>query len=120
MKALPLPAAINVWNQSWFFRYKLHHLPFWFGYHFMWWTLRIGSPMAVIGSLALPHAAVKFLFYMIFQMVGVYFNLYFLIPRFLEKGRYISYILLLLATIVASASLVVTGYYFGDFISDKS
>jgi len=105
---------------KWFFKYKLHHLPFWFGYHFMWWTLRIGSPMAVLNSLGLPHAAVKFFFYMGFQMVGVYFNLYFLVPRFLERGRYVSYIILLLLTIVISAALVTTGYYFGAFISEKT
>lgn len=105
---------------QWIFKYKLHHLPFWFGYHFMWWTLRIGSPVVVIGSLALPHAAAKFLFYMIFQMLGVYFNLYFLVPRFLEKGRYTFYLISLITTIILSACLVTTGYYFGSWISDKS
>lgn len=105
---------------KWFFKYKLHHLPFWFSYHFMWWMLRFGNPMAVFSSLAIPHVAAKFFFYMFFQMVGVYFNLYFLVPLFLERGRYVSYIVLLLLTIVVSAAFVVTGYYFGDFISDKT
>lgn len=105
---------------NWFFKYKLYHLPFWFGYHFLWWTLRIGSPLAVATSLTYPHAAIKFFFYMVFQMVGVYFNLYFLIPRFLEKGRYVSYVGLLLLTIVFTAAFIVTGYYFGDFISEKT
>lgn len=105
---------------GWFYRYKLYHLPFWFAYHFMWWTLRIGSPMAVLASLALPHAALKFFFFMAFQAVAVYFNLYFLMPRFLEKGRYLHYIILLLTTIVSAAALIVSGYYIGAWISDKS
>jgi two-component system LytT family sensor kinase len=107
-------------NDHWVFKYKLHHIPFWFGYHFMWWTLRIGSPLVVLESLLLSHAAVKFIFYMGFQMVGVYFNLYFLVPRLFEKGRYASYIISFLLTIIVCAALVTTGYYFGDFISDKT
>jgi two-component system, LytTR family, sensor kinase len=103
----------------WFFKYKLYHLPFWFGYHFMWWTLRIGSPMAVLQSLLLPHAAFKFIFYMVFQAAGVYFNLYFLIPRLLEKGRYFQYVSLLCLTIVSTAVLIVSGYYVGAWVLDK-
>lgn len=116
-------ARLAIFGQSkyqWVFNYKLHHIPFWFGYHFMWWTLRIGSPVVVLESLLLPHAAVKFLFYMVFQMVGVYFNLYFLIPRLFEKGHYASYIITFLLTIIVCAALITTGYYFGDFISDKT
>lgn len=103
----------------WFYRYKLYHLPFWFAYHFMWWTLRMGSPMAVLASLALPHAAFKFSFYMVFQAVAVYFNLYFLMPRFLEKGRYFSYVTLLVTTVVSAAILIVSGYYIGAWVLDK-
>jgi sensor histidine kinase YesM len=106
-------------NTGWFYRYKLYHLPFWFAYHFMWWTLRIGSPMDVLASLALPHAAFKFFFSMVFQAAAVYFNLYFLMPRFLEKGRYFYYIILLLTTIVAAAALIVSGYYIGAWILDQ-
>ncbi len=111
--------TISQFKSSWFYRYKLYHLPFWFAYHFMWWTLRIGSPMDVLASLALPHAAFKFLFYMVFQAAAVYFNLYFLMPRFLEKGRYFHYVILLLTTIVVAASLIVSGYYIGAWILDQ-
>lgn len=104
---------------GWFYQYKLYHLPFWFAYHFMWWTLRIGSPMDVLASLALPHAAFKFFFYMVFQAAAVYFNLYFLMPRFLEKGRYFYYLTLLLTTIVAAAALIVSGYYIGAWFIGK-
>src|SRR5688572_3706716 len=103
----------------WFFNYKLHHLPFWFAYHFMWWTLRLGSPVTVLESLAIPHAAFKFFFYMIFQAVGAYFNLYFLMPRFLEKGRYVQYVILLLLTIIFTAAFVVSGYYIGAWVLNK-
>jgi sensor histidine kinase YesM len=85
----------------------------------MWWTLRIGSPMAVLASLALPHAAFKFFFYMVFQAIGVYFNLYFLIPRYLEKGRYLHYVITLLITIIVTATLIVSGYYIGAWVLNK-
>jgi two-component system, LytTR family, sensor kinase len=115
----PALARIHQSKYRWVFRYKLHHLPFWFGYHFMWWTLRIGSPMAVLASLALPQAAFKFFFYLVFQAIGVYFNLYFLMPRYLEKGRYFSYVSLLLLTIISTASFIVSGYYVGAWLLDK-
>jgi two-component system LytT family sensor kinase len=96
---------------DWFFTYKLYHLPFWFVYHCLWWTLTIGSAWAVVNNIFFSPYAIKFLFYVIFQAIGVYFNLYFLLPRFLEKGRYVSYISLLILTIVCTAALIVTGYY---------
>lgn len=105
-------------TRHWFFKYKIYHIPFWAAYHLMWWTLRLGSPMAVITSFAYPHAIFKFAFYLVFQAAGVYFNLYFLIPRFLEKGRYLEYVSLLLITIVATASCITSGYYVGAWILD--
>lgn len=105
---------------DWFFRYKVYHIPFWFAYHYLWWTLRIGSPVVVASSIFYSHAAFKFFFYLIFQVVGVYFNLYFLIPRFLEKGRYLPYLILLLLTIIVTAACIVSGYYIGAAFSDKT
>jgi two-component system, LytTR family, sensor kinase len=113
-------AAADRSKFEWIFKYKLHHLPFWFGYHFMWWTLRIGSPVAVISNLAIPHAAAKFIFYMAFQMVGVYFNLYILIPRILEKGQYVKYVILLVLTIIVTAALIASSYYLVALFSEKT
>lgn len=105
-------------TRHWFFKYKIYHIPFWAAYHFMWWTLRLGSPMAVITSLSHPQAIFKFSFYLIFQVAGVYFNLYVLIPRLLEKGRYLAYVSLLLITIIATACCITGGYYVGAWILD--
>lgn len=105
---------------SWFFRYKLYHLPFWFLYHLLWWTIAVGSVSAVINNVLYTPYAIKFLFYVIFQAAGVYFNLYFLIPRLLEKGNYVTYVLLVIATIVAVAALIVPGYYVSSWLSGRS
>ncbi len=75
---------------SFIYKYKLYHLPFWFAYHFMWWTLTIGSASLVLDKIFHSPYVFKFLFGVLFQAIGVYFNLYFLMPRFLEKGRVFS------------------------------
>ncbi|MEJ0029097.1 MAG: histidine kinase [Bacteroidota bacterium] len=104
----------------WFFRYKLHHIPMWFAYHFLWWTMRIGSPVATFNAIFYSPGIVKFFFYMVFQAVAVYVNLYVLIPRLLEKGKYFRYVVLLLLTIVLAALLIVTGYYLQAWLADVS
>ncbi|GAA0547077.1 histidine kinase [Chitinophaga japonensis] len=79
----------------------------------MWWTLATGDPWIVINNILFSPYSVKFSFYVVFQALGAYFNLYFLMPRFLEKGRYVPYILLFLLTVVTTAALIVSGYYAG-------
>lgn len=105
---------------GWFFKYKLYHLPFWFAYHYLWWTLTIGSISQVFNNIFHSALAFKFLFAVVFQAIGVYFNLYFLVPRFLEKGKYIQYICLLLLTIMITASFLVMGYYAAAAWSEKT
>jgi sensor histidine kinase YesM len=85
----------------------------WFAYHFLWWTMRIGSPVAVFNAILFTPGLYKFSFYLVFQVLAVYFNLYFLIPKFLKRGKYFSYVLLLLVTIICTANLIVSGYFFG-------
>lgn len=105
---------------NWLFRYKLYHLPFWFAYHYIWWTLTIGSVSQVFDNIFHSPYAFKFLFAVIFQALGVYFNLYFLVPRFLEKGRYVAYLGLLLLTIMCTAAFLVGGYYTAAWWSEKT
>lgn len=102
----------------WFFRYKLHHIPMWFAYHFLWWTMRLGNPVATFNAIFYSPGIVKFFFYLVFQAAAVYVNLYVLIPRLLEKGKYFRYVALLLLTIVAAALLIVTGYYVQAWLAD--
>ena len=113
-----LPIRISKYN--WFIKYKLYHLPFWFVYHCIWWTVNTGSPWAVANNILYSPYAIKFLFYIIFQAIGVYFNLYFLIPRFLETGRYVQYICLVILTIACTAALIVPGYYVSSTLSGRS
>lgn len=103
----------------WFFRYKLYHIPFWIVYHYIWWVVALGNPVKVVEAL-FTASVIKFLFYVIWQALAVYFNLYFLIPRFLEKGKYVQFLMLLLLTILATAAMIVPGYYIGAWAAGKT
>lgn len=84
----------------------------------MWWTLTIGSPWQAAHNILYSVYSIKYCFYVVFQAFGVYFNLYFLIPGFLEKGHYVKYLTLLLITILVTAALIVPGYYVSAWFSD--
>ena len=103
----------------WFFRYKLYHIPFWIVYHYIWWVVALGNPVKVVEAL-FTASVIKFLFYVVWQALAVYFNLYVLVPRYLEKGRYVLFLIFLLLTILATAALIVPGYYIVAWASGKT
>jgi hypothetical protein len=103
----------------WIIKYKLYHIPFWFCYHYVWWSVTVGDPLYVAGAIFSSPFAIKNLFYILFQALGVYFNLYFLVPRLLEKGKYIPYVLLVLLTILLTAALITPGYYISAVLSGQ-
>ncbi|GGM90879.1 histidine kinase [Dyadobacter beijingensis] len=99
---------------------KLYHIPFWLVYHYLWWVVAMGNPLKAAESILFSPYAVKFLFYVVFQAVAVYFNLYYLIPRYLEKGRYKPYIAYLGMTLLATALVIVSGYYVSAWLAHQS
>ncbi len=107
-------------NLSWVFKYKLYHIPFWLGYHYLWWVVSLGSPAKVNSTIIIFPFAVKFSFYLVFQALAAYFNLYYLIPKFLEKSRFTAYIVRLIITIIVASLVIVGGYYFSSFVSGRS
>lgn len=107
-------------KEHWFFKYKLYHIPFWFLYNYLWWAISIDGPLAAARAIIFSPFAVKFAFYVIFETLAGYFNLYFLIPRYLEKSRFAEYFTYLVVTILCTASIIVSGYYLGAFISGQT
>jgi sensor histidine kinase YesM len=101
-------------------RYKIHHILFWAGYHFAWWTIFSGNVAEVFESITKPHGIVKYLGYVVYQALGVYFCLYVLIPRLLQKGRYILFLAFTLSTILAMAVLITANYFVVGAIADIS
>lgn len=104
--------------QNWFFKYKIYHIPFWIAYHILWLIINIGSLDGVVTYLFKGELPVKFIGYIIFQAAGAYFNLYYLIPKFLYTGRYKTYVTLLLLTIWVCSGLIVSGYYLNAWTSE--
>jgi sensor histidine kinase YesM len=98
-------------KQHWFIRYKLYHIPFWMLYNYVLWALYTGSAYEAVREQYFSAFWAKCLFYTIFPAFAVYFNLYYLIPRYLQKGQYSWYILFLALTIIASSFLIVPGYF---------
>lgn len=107
------PFYVSKKSEHWFIRYKIYHLLFWFVYHYLWMAINVGNPVEVLVYIFSP----KFLFYVIFQAIAVYFNLYYLIPRYLVKSKYISYLLYFSITTVCTAVLIVTGYYLSAYVN---
>jgi len=104
--------AFNNPRPHWFIRYKLYHIPFWLVYHYLWWATTIGNPVKAATSILSTPFAIKYLFYVVFQALAVYFNLYFLIPRYLEKSRFTEYIPYL---ILPGACLLALAWSLGFF-----
>jgi hypothetical protein len=99
---------------------KLYHIPFWLAYHYLWWVVAMGNPWKAAHSILFSPYAAKFAFYVVLQAVAVYFNLYYLIPKYLEKGRLKSYIGYLGITLLATALAIVSGYYVSAWLAHQS
>lgn len=113
--------TVNYNNGShWVFKYKLHHIPFWILYNFLWWAVQSQHPMHLFVDAFYSPYAIKFFFYVIFQALAVYFNLYYLIPKYLEKGRLKAYIAYVILTILCAASLIVPGYWLTAVVAGKT
>jgi two-component system, LytTR family, sensor kinase len=107
-------------TRHWLIRYKLYHLPFWFVYNYLTWVITVGNPVKAAHDLLYFPFTVKYLVYVLVQALAVYFNLYFLIPRYLEKSRYFLYTLFVLLTVGTAALLIVPVYYFAAFLAHST
>ncbi|MDO3626424.1 sensor histidine kinase [Mucilaginibacter sp. BT774] len=107
-------------KQHWFIRYKLYHIPFWMLYNYVFWALYTGSAYEAAHEMYFSALWVKAFFYTIFPAFAVYFNLYFLIPRYLQKGQYGLYIFFLALIIIASSFLIVPGYFVSAWLAGSN
>ncbi|MEL7269883.1 MAG: histidine kinase [Bacteroidota bacterium] len=98
-------------------RYKLYHLVFWFGYHYFWWAVTSGSATDAMNNIFFSNYSIKFASYVILQALGVYVNLYYLIPRFLKPGKYPVYITLFLSTILLVSFGITGGYFLNAYVT---
>ena len=92
-------------------RRRLLQIPFWILYNYIWWAITVGHPVTALHDILFTSFGVKFSFYVFFQILAVYVNLYFLMPRFFETRRYTAYISSLFLLIGATSFLIIPGYY---------
>lgn len=71
----------------------------------------MGNPLKAAVAIFGSAFFIKYIFYVIASTVCVGFNLYVLMPRYLEKNRIALYITWLSACILVTAALIVPGYY---------
>ncbi len=103
---------------QWIIKYKLYHIPFWVVYHLMWLLINTDGLENSWNYLFGGKVPMKFLGYILFQAAGAYFNLYYLIPRFLSKGRYAIYFFGVVSTILLCTALITGGYYLNAYYSE--
>ncbi|HEX3935195.1 MAG TPA: histidine kinase [Puia sp.] len=104
-------------TRNWFVRYRLYHIPFWLVYNYLMWVVAIGNPIRAAHDLLYFPFTVKYLIYVFIQAFAVYFNLYFLMPRYLEKSRFILYTALVLLTSAIAAVLITPAYYIAAWLA---
>ncbi|NCD72463.1 sensor histidine kinase [Mucilaginibacter agri] len=112
--------APRISRQNWLIKYKLYHILFWMLYDYFLWSLAIDSPYSVLRTIFFSVYVVKFLAYVIPPALGAYFNLYFLIPRYLQKKRYGLYLLYLALTIICTSALITSGYYIAAWMDGST
>lgn len=110
----------NTSSQNWLIKYKLYHIPFWFLYHYLWWVVAIANPFKAASSILSYPYFFKYFFYVAFQAAAVYINLYYLIPKYLEKNRFRPYLSMLLFTILCASLCIVSGYYLTAFLAHRT
>ncbi len=101
-------------------RRRLLQIPFWILYNYIWWAITIGHPVTALHDILFTSFGVKFSFYVFFQILAVYVNLYFLMPRFFETRRYAAYISSLFLLIGVTSFLIIPGYYLSAHICGKT
>jgi len=83
-------------------------------------VVTLGNPVKVFHTIVILPFALKYSFYVIFQALAVYVNLYILIPTYLEKSRFAAYISFLVLTILCATLCIVGGYYFSAYASGRT
>lgn len=97
-------------EQHWLFRYKFHHILFWLVYHFVWGVARSRWSIDISDLFFTPRLLAN-MFYILLPACAVYFNHYYLIPNYFEKGKISEYVSLLLLNFCIT-SLLLTGSTF--------
>ncbi|OJJ21871.1 hypothetical protein BKI52_13075 [marine bacterium AO1-C] len=106
MKNLP---SIDL-NQLWVIKFKAYHAFFWAAYHLAWGVAEFGL-VALLGMFDQPQSFIMFWCFVVLHTLAVNFNIYFLLPRYLEKGKLTQYIIYVSAWIVFTSLALLTCFF---------
>lgn len=89
---------------------------FWTLYHYFWWEFYVTHGQSFFEVLQEPFHLIRFFSFVVIQAAGVYFCLYYLVPNFLTKGKYLAFLVTVLATIGVMSLLILGGIHLGAVI----
>jgi two-component system LytT family sensor kinase len=89
-------------------------------YHYLWLTVAFGNPYKAAANITFLPYSLKYLFYVVFEALAVYINLYYLIPKYFNAKRYVVYFSFLGLTVIFTALLIVAGYYASSGLTGKT
>ncbi len=105
-------------NRYWFFRYKLYHFLFWAVYLLLVASIqhRLSD---IIYWLLYTDRSILYAVYVSIHTLAVFFNLYWLIPRYLEKSKLGKYTLYLVLCILGASILIELSFTLIAFLLGK-
>lgn len=111
--------SYNTLQQTWLIKYKLYHFLFWALYHFMWGVAEY-SLSDVLRMILYTSHYVAYVFFVVLHTLAGYINLYYLLPKYLEKGKLIKYIFYLVLCIVITSTLLTYSFYASAYLTGKT
>lgn len=91
--------------KHWLIDSKLYHLPLWILYEVLSGLVFSSDTF----NWSWQNLVIIF-FYLISHAVGSYFNIYYLIPKFLKTGKYLIYSILLFLDLLISPLIIIIGF----------
>jgi two-component system LytT family sensor kinase len=93
------------------FKNKLYDIPFWIIYNWLWWVIAYGNPVKASLAVFTTPFFIKYAFFVVLPIFAVWFNLFVLVPRYMEKGRFRAYTFALVGTTILTSILIVPCYF---------
>lgn len=97
-------------SQFWIIKFKVYHVLFWAAYHLAWGIAEFGF-VVLGGMFKEPQSFIMFWCFAALSTLAVNFNIYYLLPRYLEKGKLTRYIVYVSVWIVLTSSILLICFF---------
>ena len=99
---------------------KWYHVPFWAACHYLWAAAIYDSFQEAFHTLFLSDKGLQYVFIVIIQSFGVMFNIYYLLPKYLERGKVSAYVISLTTWTMIIAMILLSSYFFTSYLLGES